>query len=179
MKQALVTMEHLFDRCVPDPTTGCWLWTHSLTKWGYGNVQFRGKVRPAHRVAWMLANGSDPGELLVLHRCDTPACCNPSHLFLGTNAVNMADMVAKNRQATGDRNGGFGDKHWTRQHPERRLRGERNNLVKLSDAQVVEIRRRRNETGMPYQKIADEFGVSANCVSYIVRGINRKHVVAQ
>ena len=64
-------------------------------------------MRCAHRVTWQLTNGEIADGLFVLHKCDNPGCCNPGHLFLGTHAANMADKVAKGRQArvTGNRNG--------------------------------------------------------------------------
>ncbi len=52
---------------------------------------------PAHRVAWVVWRGPIPDGLWVLHTCDNPPCCNPAHLFLGTRADNIADMVAKGR----------------------------------------------------------------------------------
>jgi len=83
-----------------DKSDGCWLWTAALNPDGYGRfvVQMSPqKVRGAHRVAWELMNGAIPNGLSVLHQCDTPACVNPEHLFLGTQQDNVADMVAKGR----------------------------------------------------------------------------------
>jgi len=91
-------------------THGCWIWTSTRTVYGYGVIRYKGRSNSengmlfAHRVAYALANGSAP-QTCVCHTCDTPLCVNPVHLFCGTHADNMKDMVAKRRSARGERNG--------------------------------------------------------------------------
>lgn len=96
---------------VDNSTRGCWEWKGTLAGAGYvkgvgfsdgegyGKVQFRGKKVAAHRLAWELTNGTIPKGRWVLHRCDNPRCCRPSHLFLGDCASNHADMAKKGRSA--------------------------------------------------------------------------------
>lgn len=118
-------------------------------------VTATGKRRPsyAHRVAWELAFGAIPPSLEVCHRCDVPLCCNPSHLFLGTSGDNIRDMVSKGRNAK--------VKH-----------------CKLTDAQVRRIRAEcrpgRHGTMVP---LAREFGVSKSCISNVLSGRTKQHVV--
>jgi HNH endonuclease len=79
----------------------CWLWragrhVSKRTKEPYGQCYYKGRPRRAHIVSWALAHGDVP-SLDVLHRCDTPLCVRPDHLFLGTQTDNMRDAAAKGR----------------------------------------------------------------------------------
>ncbi len=87
-----------FWRCVDvAPIEECWLWKRSTFKFGHGRYWIGGKGRQAHRVAWELLYGQIPEGLCVLHKCDVPRCCNPKHLFLGTQGDNMNDRDSKGR----------------------------------------------------------------------------------
>lgn len=77
--------------------SGCLEWRDGATRNGYGQIGDGRRVRYAHRVAYELAYGPFSDDLDVLHRCDNPPCCEPTHLFLGTAADNNADMIAKGR----------------------------------------------------------------------------------
>jgi len=78
----------------------CWLFTGSLDEHGYGQIWNGYRLVKAHRAAYEIANGPIPERMQACHRCDNPRCCNPSHLFLGTQKDNMQDAVAKKRHRT-------------------------------------------------------------------------------
>lgn len=75
----------------------CWEWQAGKAGGGYGTFRVHHKMWQAHRVAWALTYGPIPKGLFVCHRCDNPGCCNPYHLFLGTNADNLRDAAKKGR----------------------------------------------------------------------------------
>jgi hypothetical protein len=82
---------------IPEPNSGCLLWTGAVTKKGYGRDPVSRKPVAAHRLAWIEAHGAIPATLHVLHKCDVRSCINPAHLFLGTNLDNIRDREQKRR----------------------------------------------------------------------------------
>jgi hypothetical protein len=121
---------------------GCHEWTGCIMPNGYGQFHKDGKTAYAHRVAYELANGVAAN--FVLHKCDNRKCVNPGHLFSGTFDDNMADMVAKKRQA----------------------HGEKNSHAKLNAEKVKAI---RSEVGL-HREIGAKYGVTASLVSMIRSG---------
>jgi hypothetical protein len=107
----------------------------------------------AHRYAWELTYGPIPEGLSVLHRCDVPRCVRPDHLFLGTQADNLADMTAKGRRSAGERSG----------------------INTLTEDEVRRIRAMR-EDGAQLRDIAHAFGVTKQTVSRICRWELWRHV---
>lgn len=130
---------------------GCWIWTRSINSAGYGTAYFSPtkRIEVAHRLAWILKNGS-PGKLHVLHKCDVRACCNPAHLFLGTNADNVRDRDVKGRGAD---------------HA-----GEKNGRHKLT-ADAIPIIKAAVAGGLSQDEVAKFFGVRQATISRVVRGL--------
>jgi hypothetical protein len=134
-------------------STGCWEWQRFRNDKGYGQTTYRGRLWLAHRAAWAQRHGDIPNGIKVLHRCDNPACVNPAHLFLGTQADNIADCVAKGRNQSGQTNG----------------------HAKLTDDQVLEIRT-IDWKGATRKQIAARYGVSRATISHILLGTHWKGV---
>lgn len=87
----------------PEPNSGCWLWTGSLTKsGGYGQISIDRKPHRAHRVSYEHFYCTDASEKVICHKCDVSSCVNPDHLFSGTHADNVQDKVKKGRQSRGE-----------------------------------------------------------------------------
>lgn len=149
-----------------DMTGDCWVWTGGRTKFGYGQargIRFGMRTNLAHRIAWAITNGPLAATECVLHRCDNPPCVRPDHLFIGTKADNSADMVAKGR-------GRAGAQPW-----EFRTHGTRNARAKLTEAQVVEMRR-RHSLGEKARTVGPEFGISVSAAFGILAGRSWRHV---
>lgn len=141
-----------FDRSyMPEPMSGCWLWTAYCDQNGYGIFGRHGhKHQKAHRASWTIHKGGIPDGMKICHKCDVRSCVNPDHLFLGTQADNVADMIAKGRF-----------RHTT-------LYGEDNPRSKFT-AEIVSDVRKRAAAGEPQRRIAASIGMSPMNVSRIVR----------
>lgn len=129
------------DNNVVAAENGCILWQSPRNKGGYGLVTFEKKQMFAHRLAWQRAYGPIPEGLHVCHHCDTPACVNPNHLFIGSDADNQRDKTLKGRQP----------------------KGATHYATKLTDAQLIAI---RNDL-RPQHQIAAEYGITQGHVSDI------------
>lgn len=138
------TLEH-YSEMSP---SGCRLWVGGRHWQGYGVLKWGGKMCRAHRLAWEDANGPIPTGIDVLHKCDVPACINIAHLWLGTDADNRADCVAKGRH--------------------RGPRGTRARSARLTEEQVRAIRK----STLGSVLLAREYGVSLQQIWYIR---TRKH----
>jgi hypothetical protein len=103
------TEEHFWSLVDIKSEDECWNYKLPKDSKGYGYLKFLGKQTRAHRVAWKLHNGVEvPKGKSILHHCDNPSCCNPSHLYCGTNSDNMNDMYKRKRQGVGRGLGGGG-----------------------------------------------------------------------
>lgn len=146
----------LWDR-VNKLESGCWEWSLSRTKAGYGQITFyRDGVQyhaRTHRLAWALENGPIERGAHILHECDNPACCNPAHLRSGTHQENIADAVSRNRMA----------------------RGERSTSAKLTD-DLVSAARVLVRGGAVASQLAEALGVSKHCLHMAVHGGTWSHL---
>jgi len=137
----------------------CWEWqSYTFGSLGYGCFKAFYEGWGAHRVAYYLCYGEDPGELCVCHLCDNPVCCNPSHLWLGTPADNIRDMREKGRSRGKDE------------------KGEKNPLAKLTDKKVKEIRKLHTTGNYTQTQLAKKYGVSIVAIHYVVKRKTWTHI---
>jgi hypothetical protein len=137
---------------------GCWICDLGGKSNPYGKVKLNGTriAVPNHRASWMVYRGPIPDGMCVLHRCDTPKCINPDHLFIGSHADNASDRDAKGRAA--DR------------------RGEKCATAYLRTEQVLEIRSLWDAGFYTQKEIGEMFGTSEDNVGCIVHRKTWKHI---
>ena len=138
----------------------CWTWIGNRSKrrdgsLSYGRFCVGKKCQLAHRVAWLIANGSLPADQVVRHRCDNVACVRPDHLLLGTQADNLQDMRERGRA-----------------HFNRFPAGVRHPNARLSDAAVAELRAARAD-GETFSALGSRFGVHPSTAHAICAGQTR------
>jgi hypothetical protein len=149
--------DKLLARVNKDAPGGCWIWTGPTCRRGYGAISSRCRLYQTHRVSYELAFGPIPDGKWVLHRCDTPACVNPDHLFLGDSQANVADMIAKGRQAKGTGNG-------------------QSKLTEDTAAAILKEAGYYGRGGPTQRELGEKYGVTSSVVGSLLRGETWKHV---
>lgn len=135
----------------------CWEWSAAVNVNGYGWMHFVSEARPAHRVSALLHGLIDSmaSPLHVLHKCDNRKCCNPKHLFVGTNLDNILDRVSKGRSKSKP------------QH------GEANGMAKLTNVEVGQIRGLYFSSMFSQSQLAKKYGVHQPHISRLVNNVRR------
>lgn len=159
-----------------DKSDECWIWKGKKYRNGYGQAyggrRPNGKTfeRLAHRMAYELAFGTIPEGLCVCHKCDNRLCCNPDHLFLGTQKENLQDMVKKGRAVKAEDS-------WTHKQPERVRRGMTHHTTRISDDDVRHIRARWAQGNISYAELGREMNLSSGAIWNIVNNVTWRHVI--
>ena len=135
----------------------CWNWLAAKDRRGYGRFSIDYKMVLAHRFSLEVSLGEKIEDgLFALHSCDNPSCVNPAHLREGTAADNMDDAIERGRQKA--------------------KKGSENPNAKITEQDVVEIRRLYATSEMPGTKLAEKYGISQANVYEIIHRTAWKHV---
>lgn len=138
----------------------CWIWNRGQSGITHRQISIDGRLIGAHRVAYAIAYGVDPGDLFVCHHCDNPPCVRPTHLFCGPAAANSADMVSKGRVASGERQGVY-TQPWTKRTC------ETHGMHKLTAEEVRLIFTALREGTMSRHQLASRYSVSKRTIQFI------------
>jgi hypothetical protein len=141
---------------MPEPNSGCWIWLGAMSGLRPSMGTVPGTQELAYRVSWQLHRGEIPCGLYVCHHCDVPLCVNPDHLFLGTQADNLADMSNKGRGRGPCRD-----------------RANTHYKTKLTEADVVAIR----ADPRPTRAVGRDYGVTQANISAVRSGKTWRHVL--
>lgn len=136
----------------------CWPWAARLDRDGYGMFCFRGSNYHASKLAYWFTNGRKP-FLSVLHTCDNAACCNPAHLYEGTQRQNINDKIERNRMARGEANG---SSRYTTNQIEKVCRLIRDGLNAVQIERIVGVKRdtvKLVRRGKQWRHISVAFGI--------------------
>ncbi len=139
----------------------CWEWNAAKTDKGYGQTTYKGKIVYAHRLAYSLIDEDFDifdSSVLVLHHCDNPSCVRPNHLFKGDHSDNRWDQIVKGRDGS---KGSPGEDH---------------GMSKLTEIEVLEIRRIYALGNWSYADLATEYNVGWTTIQKIVKRTTWKHV---
>lgn len=149
------TEQKFIDSIYPEPNTGCWLWGGRVSRNGYPTFSDRGFIS-GHRYSYKYFKGDFDNNLHVLHKCDVCCCVNPDHLFLGTHQDNMKDKAVKGRT-----------------NP---VRGILHYSAKLTNDQVLQIRKLHNPSVFSTRKLARMFNVNQRLIFNIIHRTVWKHI---
>lgn len=142
----------------------CWPWLKACSNTGHGVVWHEGKLAHAHRIAWAFDRGKTPGKWCIRHRCDNPACCNPTHLFRGTQQQNMQEAVRRERLPD-----------WN-DVPKPWVQGSKNHNAKLTDGKVRWARKMVLGGQLTLTVACCYLNVSPSTLSVAVNGKTWRHL---
>lgn len=138
---------------------GCWEWVGYKNKDGYGRMKVDYKMYHVHRIVYELTYGPIPDGLLICHRCNNRSCCNPNHLYLGTQKDNMEQCVFEGRLKTS-----FGEKH---------------GQSKLNEKDVKKIKELYNTKNYSQRCLGKLFNISHSEISRIINNQVWKHILME
>lgn len=143
----------LFNKIMPEPNTGCWIWIGAYDNTGYGRYKMGNTTEAAHRVLFRLYKDKIQKGFLICHSCDNRFCVNPDHLFAGTHQDNADDMINKKRHI-------YGEKKW---------------CAKFKESDIINVRN-LYDSGITQMEIALKYNCSQSHISEITTRKQWKHL---